>query len=329
MIFIAQPELERMMPMRDAIAIMEKGLVEYSPSDWDIPRRSALPFTTVPRSTLLMPVYSQRRQRIYTKTVLVHTGATHHGSRTSAMCTVWDAPSGKPLLACDGTYLTALRTAAAAGVAARFMARRSSRVALLIGSGYQGRYQLDAIASIFPLEKAIISNRSPEQAEELRRWGSERWKTDVSVQALSREIVHEADIVLAATSALKPVFDGHDLKPGTHVSSIGSYRPDMHEVDEFTLRSGRIVVDSMGRTPAESGDLISSVAQGAKILGDLTWLVRNPRLARQSDSDITVYKSAGFGLLDALLLEAVFQLSGQRDRLAEDDGKGLTGLLPS
>jgi len=308
MILVSQSDLERMLPMREAVEVMRKGFRTYQASDWDIPLRSMISLSAVSKSVLLMPVYSHRHRRLYTKTVLVHTEAAHRGRHATAVCTVWDGATGAPLLVCDGTYATALRTAAASGLAAKLMARPSSRIAVLIGAGYQGQFQLDAVASLFHLEKAFVVDRSTNKAVEVAKCGAGRWKIEVAVANSAGEAVRQADIVLAATDSLTPVFDGHDLQPGTHVSSIGSYRPDMRELDEVALRGARIVVDSEEHTPKESGDVIDALSEGTKILGDLAWLVRNPGLARQSDADITVYKSAGFGLLDALLMETLYDM---------------------
>lgn len=321
MIFVSQSDLEQMLPMREAVEVTRKGFCTYQASDWDIPLRSMIPLSTVSKSMLLMPVYSHRHRRLYTKTVLVHTeAAPHRGWYATAVCTVWDGATGAPLLGCDGTYATALRTAAASGLAAKLTARPSSRIAVLIGAGYQGQFQLDAVASLFHLEKAFVVDRSTDKAVEVAKWGAGRWKIEVAVANSTGEAVRQADIVLAATDSLTPVFDGHDLQPGTHVSSIGSYRPDMRELDEVALRGARVVVDSEEHTPKESGDVIDALSEGTKLLGDLAWLVRNPGLARQSDADITVYKSAGFGLLDALLMETLYDMCLRSQHIGAQPG---------
>src|SRR5690606_15944448 len=86
---------------------------------------------------------------------------------------------------------------------------------------------------------------------------------DVVAARSPREAVAEADVLCAATTSLQPVFDGRDLKPGAHINGIGSYRPDMQEIDAETVRRARVVVDSLSAVMAEAGDLLIPLDAGA------------------------------------------------------------------
>lgn len=304
---LSESDVERLIPLVRAVALMEVGFRDFDPAAWEIPLRIAADLATARKSMLSMPVFSREHGRIYNKLVLCDTGPKRSGSsRATALATVWDAASGEPLLAAEWTYATALRTAATAAAASKLMARPNSRSIALIGAGYLGRLLLRCLEAVLPLERAWVYDRGPEQARRFQDWANAHLRLPVEVATSAQRAVAVADLVVAATDSSLPVFDGRDLKPGTHVISIGSYRPDMREVDETTLRKSRIVVDALDHTPQESGDLIRGIKNdGVQILGDLTWLLRNPSAARQSGSDITLFKSAGFAFQDALLLESL------------------------
>lgn len=304
---LSEPDIARLIPPARAVVVMESGFRDFDSAAWEIPVRTSAELATGRKLMLSMPVFSREHGRIYSKLVLCDTGPKRGGSsRATALATVWDAASGEPLLVAEWTYATALRTAATAAVASRLMARWNSRSILLIGAGYLGRQLLRCLEAVLPLERAWVYARSPEKAREFQDWANEHLRLPVESATSAQLGVAAADLVAAATDSSLPVFDGRDLKPGTHVISIGSYRPDMREVDETTLRKSRIVVDALDHTPQESGDLISGIKNdGVQILGDLTWLLRNPSAARQSGADITLFKSAGFAFQDALLLESL------------------------
>jgi ornithine cyclodeaminase len=108
--------------------------------------------------------------------------------------------------------------------------------------------------------------------------------------------VRGADIVIAATTSSTPVFDGADLKPGTHVIGVGSYSRTMQEVDAATVRRARVVVDSREACLAEAGDIVMS---GATIDAELGEIVAGVKPGRESEDEITFFKSVGNAAQDA------------------------------
>ena len=118
-------------------------------------------------------------------------------------------------------------------------------------------------------------------------------------QALS-----EADIVCTATTSSAPVFADADLKPGTHISAIGSYTPEMQEVSAETVARALVVVDSRMATLAETGDLLQPMKAGLfgeeHISAELGEIVLGRKAGRQSPEQITYFKSVGIAVQDAM-----------------------------
>lgn len=312
MIFISEGEIEALLSLSATISAMENGFREYDAKDWEIPLRSSIPFLQLEISLLTMPVLSKVRNRIYTKLVLSQTNSQKTGrTRATALSAMWDAVTGEPLMMIDATYATALRTAATAAAASRHLARADSEVIGLIGAGYQGGYLLKAMQSVMNPRRALIFDIFPQRAYRLIQNLDKQLSFPLEIAPSSQALVMASDVILTATDSLSPVFDGGDVRPGTHIISIGSYRPDMRELDDHVVQQARIVVDAREHAMAEAGDLIQPLKQGkitaAAIVADLTELMRQPTLGRLKKSDITIYKSAGFALQDALLLEALLE----------------------
>ena len=125
------------------------------------------------------------------------------------------------------------------------------------------------------------------------------------------ECLSDADIVCATTSSSVPVFDGADLKPGAHLNAIGSYTPEMAEMDSETVARCRIFVDSREAAEKGAGELIQAHDSGVwnwkNLGGELSDLVLERAHGRQSEDEITLFKSVGLAVQDATAAEAIYR----------------------
>jgi ornithine cyclodeaminase len=137
----------------------------------------------------------------------------------------------------------------------------------------------------------------------------------VTMATAPREAVQDADVVLAATTATTPLFDGDDLPPGTHVTGVGAFTPEMQEIDAKTIARARVVVDSREACLAEAGDIIQARAEIDAELGEI---VNGKQPGRQTDSEITFFKSVGLAAQDAAAAAEV---------LAQAEGQGLGQVI--
>jgi len=203
-----------------------------------------------------------------------------------------------PLAVIDGAALTALRTAAVSGLATRYLAHTDAHRLVIFGAGTQARAHLDAMRAVRPITHMRVVSRTPEGAlrlvEQARALG-------LDADVAGPDIVAEADIVCACTTSPTPLFDGALLPAGAHVNAVGAYTPATRELDDATVRRGRLVVETREAALAEAGDLIIPLQAGiiarSDIVADLSEVVRGATV-RRAPADITVFKSVGMAFED-------------------------------
>lgn len=208
--------------------------------------------------------------------------------------------TGAPLAVIDGTRLTHWRTAAASGLAARFLARPDARRLLIVGAGALAPFLLRAHRSVRPIDHVTLWNHRPAGADALAA-GLGRAGLVVEVTRNLEAAVRAADIVSCATLATEPMVRGEWLRPGTHLDLVGAFNLGMREADDEALRRARVFVD----TPAalsEGGDVALGLRSGAiepdDVVADLHALCRGTARGRGGAREITLFKSVGASLED-------------------------------
>ena len=220
--------------------------------------------------------------------------------------------TGAPLAVLDGTRLTHWRTAAASGLAARFLARADARRLTIVGSGALAPFLVRAHAAVRPIDHVTVWNHRPAGAEHL----CESLVRDGIAAEVATDLeaaVAGADIVSCATLSRAPLVLGRWLSPGTHLDLIGAFSMTMRETDDAALRTCRIYVD----TPAakvEGGDVALGLAGGAiteaDIVGDLHGLCRGTTSGRRTPEERTLFKSVGTAIEDLAAAMLVWRAAG-------------------
>jgi ornithine cyclodeaminase/alanine dehydrogenase-like protein (mu-crystallin family) len=196
----------------------------------------------------------------------------------------------------DGTFLTAWRTAAGAAAGVNVLARPEASVGALLGCGAQGRTLVLAMDCVRPLESIRVYAPTPAHVEAFIAAMQPEVKARLEAAGSANAAVDGADVICTATNSATPVFDGRVLKPGAHVSGVGSYTLAMQEVDAVTVSRARIFIDSREPALAEAGDLVIPLRAGQTRVEDWTELgavVAGLKPGRQSPDDITFFKSVG------------------------------------
>jgi len=301
--------------MREAVEVVKGAFRELSTGRTHVPLRTVLPQPEHGGATLVMPGYLSDSESLAVKVVSVHDrNAERDLPRINAVVIVIDPGTGQAVAAMEGGYLTALRTGAGSGAATDLLARRDAEVAAIIGAGAQARTQALAVAAVRPIKRLWIYSRRREQVEEMIV--EMRPQLGPSIELLAADspsqALREALVVCAATTSSTPVFDGADLRPGVHVNGVGSYKPEMQEVDCVTLRrASKIVVDSREAAMAEAGDLIIAIKRGevrpSDIYAEIGEIAAGLKPGRQDDGEITYFKSVGNAVQDASVAQAVYQ----------------------
>jgi ornithine cyclodeaminase/alanine dehydrogenase len=201
-----------------------------------------------------------------------------------------------------GNRLTGVRTGAATAVAAKYLARPNSRVLGILGAGVQARYQVAALLEVRPVNDIRVFDLDTGKAEEFAREIENTFAVSARAVAQARDAVAECDLVVTATAAKTPVFDGNWLEPGTHISAVGANSPAKRELDPATLRNKKIVVDFRDQVLQEAGDiqeaLRSGAIQEASIHAELSEVVTGAKTGRVDGTEITIFKSVGMATED-------------------------------
>jgi ornithine cyclodeaminase/alanine dehydrogenase-like protein (mu-crystallin family) len=174
-------------------------------------------------------------------------------------------------------------------------------VVAVIGSGVQGRTQLEAVCAVRPIERAYALDIDREKAERFAREMSDRLAIPVTAEEEERALL-DCDVLCTATPATEPLFSDELLKPGLHINAVGSYKPAMCEIPGKTVARARVIVDSRAACMAEAGDLIRPIEAGlideSHIHAELGEIAAGTRQGRASEEEITLFKSVGNAVQD-------------------------------
>lgn len=224
---------------------------------------------------------------------------------------LYRARTGELVALIEADYLGQLRTGAASGVATKYLARADARTLGIIGTGLQARTQVEAICRVRPIERVRCFGRNPEKRAQFAAEMSERLGIPVEAAASGEEAVRDADIVVAATTAVAPVILGRWLAPGMHINAIGANFPQKRELDDDAVaRAHLIAVDSREQSRQEAGDLIQAFggdeARWAATV-EMADIVVGKVAGRTTPEQITLFKSNGIAIWDVALAARVFE----------------------
>ena len=227
-----------------------------------------------------------------------YTYAAGFGDRDAHFVTpLFDADSGAPLALLDGAHMNPYKTGAAGAVGLDALAREDASTMAVVGSGPQARGQLRAAATVRDLDRVDVY--SPTKAHREAFASEMNGDVDASVAAVasSAAAVEGADVVVTATNAAEPVFDGDLLEPGAHVTAMGNYTPERRELDDTTVARATYVLDLRARAGRDAGSLVGAVENGAvdegHHHGDLGEVLVGDAPGRTSDDEVTVFDSGG------------------------------------
>ncbi len=229
---------------------------------------------------------------------------------------LYAAQTGELLALVEADYLGQVRTGAASGIGTKYMARADARTLGIIGTGYQARTQVEATAAVRNLEHIRAFGRNAERLAQFCREMSARVGVTVTPASSTEEAVRDADIVVTATTASKPVLMGAWLAPGAHVNAIGANFPQKRELDDEAIRRAEIIaVDSAEQSKTEAGDLIQAFDGDLgrwSAVRELAEIVAGKAPGRTSARGVTLFKSNGIAIWDVAVAVRVYELAKQR-----------------
>jgi len=316
MLILNADEVQQALPMRQAIAAMKDAYASLSNGTAVVPLRTRLPIPSYDALSLFMPAYmkSDLGEALAIKVVSLYPHNPLRGlAYIQAAVLVLESDTGRAIALLEGSTLTAIRTGAGSGAAIDILARKDSKVVAVFGAGTQGRTQLKAACAVRNIETVFIFNPTLDKArtfaEEMA--GRNSIPKDIRVVNTPRAAIENADIICTATTSSKPVFDDNDIKPGAHISAVGAYTPQMQEAPVETVARARIVVDSYVTVMDEAGDIVHAIQAGAfhesDIHAEIGEIILGLKAGRESEDEITLFKSVGNAVQDAAAAQLALQ----------------------
>lgn len=305
--------------MRDVIEAVREGFIKLSNGEAVAPVRGAIPVNN--GITLTMPAYLKDSPISTVKIVSVYGENAHKNLPVvNAKVLALDANTGVPVALIEGNVLTAMRTGAGSGLATELLSRPESSILAMIGAGVQARTQVEAICMVRNItEIRIYSPRNPHpMADELR----EKYNAKIIVAKTEQEALEGADIVAAATNSASPVVHLKYLKPGVHINGVGSFTPQMQEVDEAIVARAKIVVDHRESVWEEAGDLIIPRDKGliSDVYAEIGEIAAGKIAGRTDEYEMTFFKSVGNAVQDTATAAKLVEIARERNIGREIEG---------
>lgn len=241
--------------------------------------------------------------------ILGYKAYTSNRSGNRFLVHLFDAASGELLAVVEADYLGMMRTGAASGIAARWLARPESAVAGVFGAGWQAEGHIRAICATLPLRQVKVYSRQAERLAAFCQRLGELTGVAVVPAATPEAAVRGSDVVGTVTTAAKPLFDAESLEPGTHINAAGSNALIRQELSEAAIRRcDLITVDSVATALAEAGDLLPPLEKGRlhpRQLVELGDVIIGRRAGRVGPEQISLFESQGLAIQDLAVAHRV------------------------
>ncbi len=220
-----------------------------------------------------------------------------------------DTHSGYPLLLCEMTLLTAIRTAAVAALGAKYLARPDSRRLAIIGTGAQSEFLLRAIEAVLPIEQVTCFDVDRQAMDKFMQNLQARPELILQPCTSVAEAVADADVIVTATAAKRraELFRLSEIKPGTHIHAMGGDCPGKTEFGPGLLTGCRLVVEYLPQS-MEEGE-IQQWREACCV--ELQEIIRGEKAGRENTEQITFFDSVGFALEDYSTLKWIYQAEQQ------------------
>jgi ornithine cyclodeaminase/alanine dehydrogenase-like protein (mu-crystallin family) len=308
-IFLTEADVREVMDIETSIEVVEEAFRQWAErQSMNVPRQRAVaPGVVLHTMSAAAEYLGLVGFKSYTTT---KNGARFHVA-------AYDAVSGEMVVMIEADYLGQLRTGAASGVATEYMARPDAKVVGLFGTGLQARTQLKAVCAVRRIERVEVYGRDADRRSEFAEEMTEYCATNVVPARSPDDAAAEKDIVITATTAKAPVFDGRVLDEGTHLNVIGSNWLGKAEIDVATIRrADHIVCDSIDACRIEAGDFTRALEEGVtdwRLMHELGDVVTGRRTGRATPENITLFKSVGLGIEDVAMAATIIERAREAD----------------
>ena len=305
----SKEELEERLPFEKLIEKLREAFC----ANYKVPLRHhhhfSNPKTGKDNTLLLMPAFEEGKYFGVKIVSVFPNNATYNLPTIQGTYLLMDGTTGIPLASMDAKTLTTRRTAAASALASSYLSRKDSTSLFLIGTGALAPDLIEAHASVRAIKEVYVWGRNLAKAQLIVDQFANTSFQISTVETIEMGI-EKADIISCATLSETPLVFGKHLHAGQHLDMVGSFKPNMREADDETILRSKVYVDNYEGATKESGDIFIPLQTGIlkreNIQADLFELCKGEKLARQSETEITFFKSVGHALEDLAAAKMVF-----------------------
>jgi ornithine cyclodeaminase/alanine dehydrogenase-like protein (mu-crystallin family) len=296
-------EVRELLPMAECIDLMQQTMIAVSEGRVVLPLRSILGMPGDRGMMGLMPGYLADPECFGVKLIsLMPRNKPPQYSSHLGLVLLFEAEHGQPVALLDAAEITAIRTAAASGLATRLLARKEAGDLALLGAGEQARSHLEAMLCVRPLRRIRVWARDRDKARLFAEAQGARHRIAIETSATVREAIAGADIICTTTKAREPILQGDWLTPGVHLNLVGSSIATAAEVDTAAVVKARFFVDCRNSTVNEGGEYLQALKAGAitpeHIVAEIGEVANGSKVGRSSPLEVTLYKSLGIAPQD-------------------------------
>jgi alanine dehydrogenase len=313
-LWLTRSDVGSVLSMADAIDAVADSFRLLSAGQSVLPLRTNMPVSSHNGSLLAMPAYvGGSIDGLGVKLITFYGDNPKNYNRPAIQgnFVLFDPADGRLLAVMEAGLMTAIRTGASGGVAVRHLARPDAAIVTIFGSGVQAPHQLEAVICERPIEQVWVVSRNAQNGQRFAAEMAERFGIPVQSTGDVERAVRAADILITATSSHTPLFDGDWLRPGCHITAVGSHLPGAREVDSRTIQRATVVTDQTSACLAEAGDLVIPLTAGEisldHIHAEIGEIVAGHKAGRTSPDEITFFKSVGLAVQDVAVARLIVE----------------------
>jgi len=307
------------LPMSACMEVMSEALEALAKGQFHLPLRMIVRPPAAEGMMGLMPSYRSGERAAYAlKAICIfpHNPKIGKDSHQGAVL-LSSATTGELLAVVNASAVTAIRTAAVSAVATRALARKDACELAVIGAGMQGRAHVAAIAEARQIRRVRLADSDPARARNLAAELAAAYPFPVEAAENAETAVRNADIIVTVTTSSVPVLRREWISAGAHINAVGACLPHMREIDSATVAASSFFVDRRESVLNESGDYLIALREGAigpeHIRGEIGEVLTGEIQGRDSDREITLFKSLGLAVEDLAAVDYLYRRAKETD----------------
>jgi alanine dehydrogenase len=314
-LILTDEEVKALISMKEVMEKVEAAFKEKGLKRVQMPAKIYIFYTKYNGDLRAMPSYLEELDISAVKVVNVHVdNKEKYGLPTiMAIIVLVDPKNGFPLAIMGGKTITDIRTGAAGAIAAKYLARKDSKIVALVGAGTQAHTQLAGLLEVYKkFEEVRVWSRSKETREKFLTEAKQAYGHLVKLVSVAevRDAVEGADIVVTTTPSRQPLVMDDMVSHGMHFNCIGADAPGKEELDPAILKRAKIFVDDWDQA-SHSGEINVPISHGIikkeNVWAEIGEIVAGLKPGREKRDEITVFTSTGLAVQDAVTAKLAYE----------------------